>query len=139
MVGNERSGCVDVELHVRYSETDQMGHAYYANYLIWFEVGRTTYCRSRGVVYSRLEEEENIYLPVVQATCQYFRPLRYDRAFVVSTCLKELRSRALTFHYEIRSTDGRTLFAEGSTRHVFTDKKGKPRSLPREFRDRLNG
>ena len=47
---------VDVKLRVRYAETDQMGHAYYANYLIWFEVGRTSFCRARGLIYSKLEE-----------------------------------------------------------------------------------
>jgi len=134
-----RSAEVDVELRVRYAETDQMGHAYYANYLVWFEVGRTNYCRARGLVYSRLEEDDNIFLPVVKASCEYYKPLRYDRRFVVRTCIEELRSRSLTFQYQIKDLDDETVYAEGATRHIFTDEKGKPRSLPREYRDLLHG
>jgi acyl-CoA thioester hydrolase len=130
---------VEVELRVRYAETDQMGHAYYSNYLVWFEVGRTTYCRKHGLVYSRLEEEDNIFLPVVEASCNYFKPLRYDESFIVLTRLEELRSRALTFRYEIKSPQDGKLCAEGMTRHIFTNRTGKPKSLPLKYRDLLRG
>lgn len=139
MNARTKSSEVDVELRVRYAETDQMGYAYYANYLVWFEVGRTTYCRTRGLVYSSLEEKDNIFLPVVEAHCSYYTPLRYDRMFVVRTCIEELRSRALTFRYQVRGPDNGKVYAEGTTRHIFTDEKGKPRSLPREYRKLLSG
>jgi len=129
----------DVKLRVRYAETDQMGHAYYANYLVWFEVGRTSYCRAQGLDYSLLEERDHIFLPVIQASCRYLKPLHYDREFVVKTRVAELRSRALTFQYEVRSVDGRTLFADGTTKHIFTDGQGKPRSLPQGYRRLLSG
>lgn len=128
---------VEVRFRVRYAETDQMGHAYYANYLVWFEVGRTSYCRDHGLIYSKLEKEEKIYLPVVEATCRYYKPLCYDCEFVVRTRLDVLRSRALSFRYEIRSRDGKTLHAEGSTRHIFTNDFGKPVRLPLKYRELL--
>jgi acyl-CoA thioester hydrolase len=58
-------------LRVRYAETDQMGYAYYANYFVWFEVGRTDFCRARGFTYADLERETGTFLPVIEADCRY--------------------------------------------------------------------
>jgi len=129
---------VDVALRVRYAETDQMGHAYYSNYLVWFEVARTNYCRQKGLVYADLEKDDGTFLPVIESHCSYRRPLRYDDRFVVQTTLAELRSRALTFEYKIVSPDEKVLFAEGFTRHVFADRDGRPKSLAREYRQLLS-
>lgn len=139
MKGKDESQHVDVKLQVRYAETDQMGHAYYANYLVWFEVGRAAYCRARGLTYSKLEEDDNIFLPVVHAGCRYMRPLRYDEEFIVRTRVGELRSRVLTFCYEIMSVDEGTSYAEGETTHVFTDDQVRPRRLPQAYRELLDG
>ncbi len=79
------SDFVDVPLQVRYSETDQMGRAYYGEYFVWFEVARTTYCKARGFSYADLERETQTFLPVVEANCRYLRPLAYDDEFVVRT------------------------------------------------------
>jgi acyl-CoA thioester hydrolase len=61
-----------------YAETDQMGMVYYANYLVWFEVGRAEFCRQRGFAYRDFERENDAYLAVAEAQCRYHTPARYD-------------------------------------------------------------
>ena len=67
---------VTTEVRVRYAETDQMGIVYYANYLVWFELGRVEVLRSLGLAYSQLEKEHECILPVVSASCRYRSPAR---------------------------------------------------------------
>ena len=65
-------------VRVRYSETDKMGVVYHANYLVWFEIGRTEFCRSRGFSYKDMEELDNAFLVVVESYCRYKSPAFYD-------------------------------------------------------------
>ncbi|HSR52844.1 MAG TPA: thioesterase family protein [Acidobacteriota bacterium] len=123
------------ELRVRYAETDQMGVAYHANYLVWFEVGRTDYCRHKGFTYERMERETDTFMVVVEAYCRYRRPLRYDQVFVVRTRVERLRRRAMTFAYQILDAESQEELARGYTKHVVTDGRGRPKSLPVEFRE----
>ncbi len=124
----------DHPIRVRYAETDQMQVAYHAHYLVWFEVGRAEFCRARGFTYEQLERETASYLVVAEATCRYHRPLRYDTLFVVRTWVHELRSRTLTFAYQLLDPDSGKLFAEGKTKHVVTGANGRPKSFPEAFR-----
>ena len=124
---------VDVPLRVRYAETDQMGRAYYANYFVWFEVARTSFCRARGFSYAELERETNTFLPVVETVCRYHRALGYDDDFTVRTRVSEFRSRAMTFDYQVLDSTGR-LVASGSTRHLFTGEDGRPKAFPQSYR-----
>ncbi len=129
---------VEVTTRVRYAETDQMGIAYYANHFVWFEVGRSEFCRQRGFAYRRLEEEFGLYLAVVEARCRYLAPARYDDELVIRTWVGELRRRSLSFRYEIlRRQDGRKL-AEGETVHVVVDRQGRTRTLPALFVEPLS-
>ena len=73
------------QVRVRYAETDQMGIVYYANYLVWFELGRVELLRSLGLAYSQLEKEHECILPVVEATCRYRSPARYDDEILIET------------------------------------------------------
>jgi len=115
---------VTISLRVRYSETDQMGIVYYANYLTWFEVGRTEYCRILGTPYSHWEKE-GILLPVVEASCRYKASARYDDRVNITTWVDELKVSSIRFSYRVtREGDGR-LLAEGATRHAFINKEGK--------------
>jgi acyl-CoA thioester hydrolase len=117
-------------LRVRYSETDKMGIVHHANYLIWFEIGRTEFCRARGFSYREMEETDNAYLVVAESYCRYKAPARYDDQLLVRTHITELRRRSLRFGYEIvRVTDGQ-IIAEGETGHVVTDANGRVRSFP---------
>src|SRR5579863_2716707 len=78
-------------LRVRYAETDQMGVVYHANYLIWFEIGRTDYCRKHGFAYREMEKQDGLYIMVAEARCRYKAPARYDDEILVRTSLKEMR------------------------------------------------
>ena len=74
---------VTTAVRVRYAETDQMGIVYYANYLVWFEIGRVELLRSLGLAYSQLETDHECILPVVEATCRYRSPARYDDEILI--------------------------------------------------------
>jgi acyl-CoA thioester hydrolase len=124
-------------LRVRYAETDKMGVVYHANYLIWFEIGRTEFCRARGFSYRDMEENEDAFLVVVESYCRYKAPAYYDDVLMVRTHITELRRRSLRFGYEIvRESDG-TVIAEGETGHVVTDANGRVRSMPPGFAEML--
>jgi acyl-CoA thioester hydrolase len=131
---------VDCEIRVRYAETDQMGVAYYGNYFIWFEVGRSEFCRRRGFCYANLEAL-GYQLVVTDAHCQYRSSARYDEEITVRTRLKRMNKRMITFGYQILRKDGdkEEVVAEGETRHLGLDLNGKPKSLPREFIVQLAG
>ena len=123
---------VDVEIRVRYAETDQMGVAYYANYLVWFEVGRSEFCRERGFRYADLEAL-GFRLVVSDVNCRYRNSARYDETVIVRTRLKGVNKRMVTFRYQILRQGREELIAEGETRHICIDSSGKTKSLPEEF------
>src|SRR5687768_17955503 len=124
-------------VRVRYAETDKMGIVYYANYLIWFEIGRTEFCRARGFSYRDMEEMEEAFLVVAESYCRYKAPAYYDDELLIRTHITELRKRSLRFGYEIvRVLDGH-IIAEGETGHVVTDSTGRVRSFPEGYAQRL--
>ncbi len=125
----------ETRFRVRYAETDQMGMVYYANYLIWMEVGRTDFCRQCGFTYRDLEREEKAYLTVAEATCRYHAPARYDDEIVIETEMSRAKNRLVEFSYRIKS--GATLLAEGRTLHVVIGPDGKPRSMPQRYLELL--
>ena len=124
-------------LRVRYAETDKMGIVYYANYLVWFEIGRTDYCRARGFSYRDMEESEDAFLVVAEAYCRYKAPAYYDDELIVRTHITELRKRSLRFGYEIVRASNGQVVAEGETGHVVTDSSGRVRSFPEGYAQRL--
>ena len=118
---------------MRYAETDQMGIVYYANYLVWFEVGRTDLLRDRGWSYREMEGV-GISLPVVEAVCEYRRPARYDDELEVQTTGVMLSPVRLRFDYRVvRPVDAATV-AEGHTVHASLDRNGRPTRLPARAR-----
>ena len=119
---------------VRYAETDQLGVVYYANYLVWFEVGRTDLCRQRGFAYRDMEKEDGLCIIVAEARCRYHAPARYDDEIEVRTRLAAVRRRVITFEYQIHRKLGDELLAAGETIHVVTDLSGRPRALPEKYR-----
>ena len=124
------------EFRVRYSETDQMGVVYHAEYLVWCEVGRTDFIRGLGLPYSELEKRGTA-LAVAEASIRYHSPARYDDLIHVETRLVEVRSRAITFEYLIRNGDSRERLATARTLLVSLDSAGKPVPLPAEVRTML--
>ena len=127
---------VTTEVRVRYAETDQMGIVYYANYLVWFEIGRVELLRSLGLAYSQLEKDHQCILPVVEASCRYRSPARYDDQILIETRPSLLRSSVLKFAYRIlrKGHDGEEpkLLAEGETVHVVCDDQLNKKPLPAE-------
>jgi acyl-CoA thioester hydrolase len=123
-------------IRVRYAETDRMGVVYYANYLVWFEVGRTEWLRETGWTYRDMEQE-GVSLPVIEAHCEYRQPARYDDEIDIRTRATLLTPVRLRFDYEvIRAGDG-ALTAAGHTVHAALDEGGKPCRLPSRVRDML--
>jgi acyl-CoA thioester hydrolase len=127
---------VEIEERVRYSETDQMGVAHNKSYFEWFEIGRTEFCRRRGIPYKEIEARGH-YLVVVEAFCRYRKPLRYDQEFIVRVTLRETTRKKVTFEYEILSKADRKLIASGHTVHIATNAAGEVSPLPQSILDRL--
>ncbi len=128
---------VDIEVRVRYAETDKMGVAYYANYFIWFEIGRSEYCRRKGFSYADLEALGYI-LVVTDARCRYRGPARYDEAITVRTQLREINRRMVTFGYQLFRLGNQEILAEGETRHLSIGPDGRSKSLPKKFIEMLS-
>jgi len=124
-------------LRVRYAETDQMGVVYYANYLIWMEVGRVELVRSLGVNYKDLEQSDGLYLSVIEANCRYLAPARYDQQIAVETRVTKATDRMVEFGYRILSLDPDRLLVEGSTRHLWLNREWKPARLPAVYMEKF--
>ena len=123
----------ETRLRVRYAETDQMGVVYYANYLVWMEVGRVELCKACGFNYRDMERDDGILLVVAEANCRYRSPARFDDEVVVKTWIEEAGRRMVTFAYEMRvAEDGRQL-ATGFTRHIFVSREMRPVQLPKKY------
>lgn len=109
-------------LRVRYAETDQMGIVYHANYLVWFEVGRSELFRELDLPYTQFEEQ-GLGLAVIEANCRYRKPSHYDDDLVIITELDHMSSRSARFKYHVYREE--TLLAEGKTVHVFITNEGR--------------
>ena len=123
----------EARFRVRYAETDQMGVVYYANYLVWMEVGRAEYCRAAGVRYRDMESVDGIRLAVVEAECRYLHPARYDEEIAVGTEIAKANRRMVVFEYAIRNASTGGKVATGSTKHIFLDAGMKPVQLPEKY------
>ncbi len=128
---------VTTEVRVRYAETDQMGIVYYANYLVWFELGRVEVLRSLGLSYHLLETRHGCILPVIEANCRYRTSARYDDEILIESKPAVVRESVVKFAYRIlrKAQDGAqpTLLAEGHTTHVVCDKNLKRKPLPEQY------
>ena len=116
-------------LRVRYAESDQMGVVYYANYLVWFEVARTDLLRTLGWTYREMEAT-GVFLPVIEAHCEYRRPTRYDDEVTIRTDGRLTSPVRVEFSYEVVVGDAGQVAAVGRTVHAATDANGRPRRLP---------
>lgn len=128
----------EYRIRVTYADTDAMGVVYYANYLKWFEIGRSELMRDLGIVYSELETE-GYYLPVIEAHCHYLLPARYDEIVVIETEITAIRRASVRFDYVIRDENKERILAEGFTLHPFTGKEGKIVRAPKHVSDKITG
>jgi acyl-CoA thioester hydrolase len=118
---------------VRYAETDQMGVVYYANYLVWMELGRAEYCRAAGILYKDMETHDRVFLAVVDAHCRYIHPAHYDEEIAIETSIARANRRMIEFHYSIREASTARELAEGETKHIFLSPAMKPVKLPEKY------
>ncbi len=118
-----------IQIRVRYSETDQMGVVYHGNYAQYFEIGRVEWLRNKGISYKWMEDN-GIMLPVVSLTMNYKKPARYDELLTLKTILKKLSSVKIEFDYELYNEAGDLLTIANSIL-VFVDmKSGRPTAPP---------
>ena len=120
-------------VRVRYAETDQMGVVYYANYFVWFEVGRCELLRSLGWNYRDMEST-GFFLPVIAAACDYRQPARYDDTLQIRTVGALLSPVRLEFRYRVVRPEDGVVSADGRTVHAALDANGRPRRLPERVR-----
>ncbi|MBP6759931.1 MAG: acyl-CoA thioesterase [Flavobacterium sp.] len=126
-----------IEIRVRYSETDQMRVVYHGNYAQYFEVGRVEWLRNKGVSYKWMEDN-GIMLPVVSLTMNYKKPARYDELLTLKTILKKQTSVKIEFDYELYN-EGGELLTTGNSVLVFVDMKtGRPIAPPMYLLELLN-
>jgi acyl-CoA thioester hydrolase len=124
-------------VRVRYAETDRMGVVYYANYLVWFEVGRTEWLRDTGWSYREMEID-GVWLPVIEAHCEYRQPARYDDEIEIVTRATLLTPVRIRFDYDVVRVRDQALAAVGYTIHAALDPSGRPCRLPDRVRSLLS-
>jgi len=130
-------------MRVHYKDTDQMGVAHHANYVTWFEIGRTEWMRHAGIAYSKMEER-GLLLPVIDLQTTYKKPAEYDDEIDIFTCITEISQARLRFYYEARRTNtGETehtesdvrpygeLLTSGHTLHMWLNSDWKPVRIKR--------
>jgi acyl-CoA thioester hydrolase len=121
---------------VIYGDTDQMGVVYYANYLRWFERGRSEFLRQIGLPYSTIEPQ-GFHFPVTEVSCRYANSARYDDVIRIETDLAELGRASLSFVYRISRESNNDLLATGRTKHACIDQAGKVTRIPTMLLDAL--
>jgi acyl-CoA thioester hydrolase len=125
-------GWHETEIRVRYAETDKMGIVHHANYLVWFETGRSELCRSRGFSYKEMEADGLLML-VAESYLRYKAPAHYEDVLIIRTKVAEVRSRSIRFVYEVYRPEDDMLLAEGETMHLMTDAEKKIKHIPERY------
>jgi len=125
-------------VRVRYAETDQMGVVYYANFFVWFEVGRVELLRDIGFSYREMEKLDDCHIVVAEARCSYKKPALYDDSLRIRTRVLQVRRKTIRFSYEVLRDPGAELLATGETLHVICNKSGQPKSLPEKYMKALS-
>jgi acyl-CoA thioester hydrolase len=127
----------ELQLRVRYAESDQMGVVYHTNYLVWCEIGRTELIRAMtGESYATLERA-GVALAVSDLSIRYHGAARYDDLIRVKTTLTESRSRSVTFEYLISKWDTGERLASARTVLISLDGNGRPIVMPDQLRQVL--
>lgn len=123
---------------VIYGDTDQMGVAYYANYLRWFEMGRTELMRQAGMPYDAVEDA-GLFFPVAEVHCRYRHPARFDDLVLIETSIGTLERVSLYFNYAIHRQCDTQLLATGWTKHACVNRAGRPQRIPEKYAECLDG
>jgi acyl-CoA thioester hydrolase len=126
----------ETEIRVRYAETDKMGIVHHSNFLVWFETGRSDFCRARGFSYKEMEADGALMV-VAETYIRYKAPAYYEDVLIIRLKIDEVRSRSIRFVYEIIRPDDDSMIAEGETLHLVTDSNNKVRQIPATYRAML--
>lgn len=126
----------EIKTRIRYQETDQMGIVYYANFFVYFEMGRTEYLRDLGLPYAELENE-HIYFPVTETYCRFRSPAQYDDVLIIQTWVSELKHATVQFSYKIIREGDNNLIAEGFTKLACLNIHRKPTPVPEKLKKLL--
>jgi len=126
----------EVDLRIRYGETDQMGIVYHGNYAQYFEIGRTEWLRNLGITYKQMEED-GIKLPVISLVVNFKKSVCYDDVIKVKTTLKKMPTASIEFDYEIENENGE-IVTTGNTILAFIDiNRNRPTRCPQHILDKL--
>lgn len=123
----------ETSFHVRYAETDAMGIIHHASYIVYFEEGRSNYARQRGHAYAEFERE-GYYLAVTEVGARYVKPARYDQLITIRCWIAEMKSRSLTFHYEIVDHQTAEIFVTGFSKHICITHDSQVAQIPEAWR-----
>ena len=134
MNGLQRDGVVETTFHVRYAETDAMGIVHHANYLVWFEEGRSAYMRAYGTSY-RVFEDDDLQLAVSSVQVRYIAPALYDQLIKVRCWMESIQSRKMRFGYEIVHAESGNRLVTGHTDHICIRPNGKAARIPEKWRN----
>ncbi len=132
----EKRRVVETIFRVRYAETDAMGVVHHTSYIVWFEEGRGEYMRRTGTDYAEIERR-GFKLPVSEVYVRYISPARYGDLVKVKTWMEKVKSRSVTFGYEVRMVETGKLLATGWTKHICVNEEGRVRRIPQEIREVL--
>ena len=119
--------------YVRYAETDAMGIVHHASYIVYFEEGRSNYARQRGQSYAEFEQS-GYYLAVAEVSARYIKPARYGQLITVRCWIEDMKSRSLTFVYEIVDHASAAVLVTGFTRHICITHGGQVTKIPATWR-----
>jgi acyl-CoA thioester hydrolase len=132
----DRTQTRNFTLIVRYAETDAQGVVHHANYLTWFEEGRSEFLRQQGCFYSDMERD-GFFVIVAKAIVEYRAPSYYEDRITIATTLNKGRGRLLEFSYQATNQEG-LLVAEGQTRHLVLDSERRMVSIPEKYQQLIN-
>lgn len=121
---------LDLEIRVRYAETDAMGYLHHSQYLVYFEMGRTELLRANGLCYRDMEERGLFYV-VAKLEVRYRAPARYDDILTLTTATTRLSPVRVDHRYELRRTG--QLLAEATSTLVSVDRRGRPAPMPEDW------
>ncbi len=124
---------------VRYPETDRMGWAHHASYVVWFELGRTELLRDLGCPYGEIEDREGIRFPVAELAASYRRPAVYDEELRITTRLASARGARIRFEYTVERESSGAPLATGFTVHAAVGRDRRPRRIPDWLARKLEG
>jgi acyl-CoA thioester hydrolase len=123
----------ETSLYVRYAETDAMGIVHHASYIVYFEEGRSNYARQRDSDYATFEKGGH-YLTVAEVNARYLKAAQYGQRLTIRCWIEEMKSRGLTFAYEIVHADTGEILVTGYSKHICITHEGQVARLPDEWR-----